>query len=202
MMNSKQIKNGKYSFTDPDDLNLWGKVKYHTKEWFYRLVTYNYHRYKERISRSYDYAKFGWDNYDFDMGYVYDVLEFKLKRLQRSLTNGYSVQDPKDMEALTSIIKAVERLRKGEYDDKYLDQHDKVWGKIESKTTPNYDENGKIKNYSWDSWRSGTKDASKKVKEKERKEYLKCYDLGEKDRCEDIDLLAFLLKKHAPFFWD
>src|SRR5208282_968600 len=59
-----------------------------------------YRRTKERIGRSYSYARFGWLNYDFDMACAWDLLEFKLKRLRVALKNGHAIQEPEDMRAL------------------------------------------------------------------------------------------------------
>lgn len=168
---------------------------YYPVERFYRVT-------KERTSRSYAYARFGWRNYDFDMACAWDLFEFKLKRLYRCLQNGHAIQESEDMKALLELIKIVRRLSRGRYEDKYYKLHDKRWGKIESETIPNYDENGKITTYTWNSWRTKTKDASDKVKKQERKETKAIWKNAEKDRVRDVKRMGELIVKHGLRFWD
>ena len=73
---------------------------------YYPLESF-YTRTKERIFRSYDYARFGWLNYDFDMSCAWDLLEFKLKRLRKCLQNGHAIQEPADMAALAASVAAL-----------------------------------------------------------------------------------------------
>lgn len=161
-----------------------------------------FHRYKERIGRSLAYAKLGWLHYDFDSAFLYDLLAFKMKRLYDCLENGHAIQEDNDMAALKEAIQISERLHEGNYDGKYLDQHDEKWGEIESEHIPNYDEKGKIKNYTWKTSRKGTVGVSEAVEEQEHKEFRACFEKGETDRRADIDRLAHLLKEHGPTWWD
>lgn len=208
MFNSKALKKDCKGFRDCqycediENRNFWHKFKFYFKSWFVYSLTDRFTKYKERISRSLAYARFGWHNYDFDMSYAYGLFEFKLKRLQECLENGHAVQEQESMDALKRIIKLIRKLRMGRYENKYYRVHDKKWGKIESETTPNYDEKGEIKHYSWNSWREKTKNASKKVKDQERRETKKIYENAEKDRQNDIQEVADLLKKHGLTFWD
>jgi hypothetical protein len=204
MLNSKSLKPRKMRWMYEDEKkSIFGNVVYFFKRHLIWPISDNYRRTKERMKRSYSYARFGWLNFDFDMSYVYELLGFKLKRLYNSLGKGLSIQEPEDMKALKELIKIVDRLREGNYDELYLDQHDKKWGKIQTRTTPNYDDNGKITTYTWHSWRKKcSENAPNKVKKQEREERAVCYDRGEEDRKKDIDRMAEILKVHAPKFWD
>lgn len=205
MLNSKSLKSRKMRWMYEDEKKgLFGNVIYFFQKYLIWPVSDRYRRTKERSKRAFEYARFGWLNFDFDMAYVYELLEFKLKRLYKCLENGYSRQDLEDMEALKELIKIVGRLRNSnEYDDPYLEEHDKKWGKIQSKTTPNYDDKGKITTYSWHSWRKKCpENASEKVKKQQRKENRECYKKGEEDRKKDVDRMAFLLKEYSLKWWD
>jgi hypothetical protein len=163
-----------------------------------------FRRHKERISRSYAYAKFGYHNYDFDFSYVYQLINFKLKRLYKALENGHAEQDPEDMKALRDLTKLVYRLSRGRYEDKYLRQHDKKWGKLQSRFEDIEEKDSSKSKYSkWITWRDKCpENALEETKANERAEFKKCYDLGEDDRVRDIGYLGNILIHHGPSFWD
>jgi len=203
MIVSKALKAKRFRWIQEKEANnFFLRITYLAKEYLIWPVMDSFRIFKERAKRSYAYAQFGWSNYDFDFVYVYDTVHFKLIRLRNSLEHGSSVQKEEDTQALNELIEIVARLREGDYESKYLDEHDKRWGEIESKTTPNYDDKGKIKTHTWHSWRAGTKDASEEVKQKERQERLACYNKAEGDRISDIDRVADILKKNSKNFWD
>jgi hypothetical protein len=211
-MESKALKDTYKGFLEPPNLDdtpeigllgfLSGYAGYLWREYAYRPVRGFFRQNYNKICRSYTYAKFGWENYDWDMSCASELFNFKLKRLYKALKFGHSEQEPEVMAALKEFIKITYRLYRGRYEDRYHRSHDKKWGKIESRTEPNYDKNGKILAYTWISWRKGTKDATKKVKAQELKEFRKCFKDGEKDRCKDIDRMAAILKEFGTRFWD
>jgi hypothetical protein len=207
MLNSKALKPMKARWTmeaDYEDgkMTFLEKISYLGKKFFVWTITDNYKIYKKRLKRCYDFAKMGYHNYDWDFGYVYHLMEFKLKRVRLELQNGCAIQEEEHMDGLNKMIKVVRKLGSKIYENKYLREHNKKWGKIETSSTPNYDKDGKIKTYTWKSWRKNTKNASQEVKDEERKEYADCYEKGEQDRLKDIDTFADLLKKHSLSLWD
>lgn len=207
MLNSKALKPKKFRWTyesdyENGDMTFIEKVSYLFKKFFVWPFTDNYKYYKRKAKIAYDYAKFGYDNYDWDFHCVYQLLEFKLKRLYNALENGVAYQDKEDMDALKEMIKITRRLGRKTYEEKYHRMHDSVWGKIETSSTPNYDEKGKVQTYTWNSWRNGTINATQEIKDQERKEFLGCYQSAEVDRMKDIDRLAELLKNHSLKLWD
>lgn len=171
-------------------------------QYFYWDVESFFHRYKERIGRSFDYARFGWLNYDFDSAYMFHLMEFKLKRILDCLLHGHAVQDKVNIDALKEAIKIVERLGSShEYDDKYHEAHSKKWGRIKSKHIPiEFDKKGKPTLYRWETSRKNVK--TPKQKEQERKEFMECVYAGERDRLADHDRLNEIFKKHERGWWD
>jgi hypothetical protein len=203
VINSKKLKSDKPCCEDPYEYPILQKIKYYFKMYVLYPPLDFYTRYKERISRSLAFAKFGWGNYDYDFGNVWHLLYFKLRRLKNALENGHAIQDEEDMKALGELLRTVKRLRSKWYERPYWDAHDKKWGKLESKTEPcTFYEDGSVKTYQWISWRAGTKDASKKVKAQELRERRKGDKLAEKDRLRDIERVGELIRKHSHRWWD
>lgn len=204
MINSKSLKPKKFRWMYEDESkSFFQNLAYLFKKYLVWPIADNYRITKERLGRSYAHARFGWLNYDFDMACVWHLFEFKLKRLRECLKNGHAIQQPEDMAALRELIKIVRRLGMERYENKYYRIHDKKWGKIESRTTPNYDDKGEVTSYSWRSWRKNCpENAPKKLKDKERKDMKRVYENAEKDRIKDIERMAEILVEHGQHFWD
>ena len=204
MLNPKTLKPKKFRWMYADETkSLLGNIVYGIKKYLIWPVTDKFRILKERTKRSYAYARFGWLNYDFDMACAWDLFEFKLRRLYKCLENGHAIQEPEDMKALRELIKIVRRLGRGRYEDIYYRQLDKKWGKIESKTTPNYDKNGKITTYTYHSWRKNCpEDASEELKAREMNDRKCCWENAEKDRVRDLERMKDILVKHGQKWWD
>jgi hypothetical protein len=207
MFNSKALKPRKFRWnleSDYEDGNMSfpEKISYLFKKFLVWPFTDNYKYYKRKFKIARDYAVFGWDNYDWDFHCVYQLMEFKLKRLYRALENGVAYQEKEDMDALKEMIKIVRRLGRKTYENKYHRLHNGKWGEIQTSSTPNYDDDGKVRTYTWHSWRNSTEHASQEIKDQERKEFLECYEKGEADRIKDVRRLAELLEKHSLNLWD
>ena len=204
MLRSKALKSGNRWEREKEPTTRLGKawkaVKDKYKEYVYWPVTSYYHRYTERIGRSYAFATFGWLNYDFDSGLMWPLLEFKFKRIKKALIEGVAIQEDEHMAALDEAIKICGRLANEEYDYKYHRAHDKKWGKMRSKFIPNYDADGVHRTSTWETSRGKAKTAAQK--RKERKEFLKCFDLGEADRAADLERFFEIIRKYQRTWWD
>lgn len=77
------------------------------------------------IRRSYDYAVFGWGNYDWDYNYLIKLIRFKLERMHKRLNAEYETD--KHIRSLRVALKLARRLEKEEY-TKAHDQHVRRWG--------------------------------------------------------------------------
>ena len=161
-------------------------------------VQYFINKYSERISRSFAFAKIGWLNYDFESLYIFDLMSFKLKRIEDCLKNGYGVQEDEDMQALKEAIEICDRLCAGDYDSKYLELHNKKWRELPSWTTEPTD-NSKYRRLVLGTRLNVKSEEDRKL---ERKEFLQCFDDGELDRRKDLDRLNHLFKEHLPKWWD
>lgn len=154
----------------------------------------------ECVSRSLAFARHGYMSSDFDSAYLYSVMSFKLKRLQGCLLTGHVVQYKEDIDALEEAITICDRLFSGEYDRKYYKTHTKKWGELKTRDIPEYDDEGKIKYYRWESSRKNANTPSKKKKEVADLRQIQVNE--EKDRGADLDRLHEILKNHEKTWWD
>lgn len=82
--------------------------------------------FSQRVARSWAYARFGWNNYDFDSSYALELLRFKLLRLQRALSVGYSRQEKESTQSLRLAIRLLKRLTDDNY-RYFYEQHNLKW---------------------------------------------------------------------------
>lgn len=200
MLRSKALKTlNRFIRKDFEDFGFW-------KGLYYRVICPPidlYHRYTERICRTLAFARKAWLHYDFDSAYLWDIMAFKLKRIEKCLINGHAIQEAEDMAAIKESIQICERLFGEDYEDPYWKIHDAKWGEmLPWDTEPaDKDKDGKILTY-----RILTKPRpnvkTPEDTEQERKDFLQCFQSGEDDRLKDMDRLAFLLKTYSRKWWD
>lgn len=205
MLKSKAIK-GSFPYGYKPEMGWIFWIKEHT---IWKIESL-WNRYTERIARSYAFAKIGWLNYDFDAHTVWELLEFKLKRIHPVLVNGHAVQKDEDMNALLEAIEICKRLKDEDYDDKYYAIHDAKWGELETnldrrdsnsdEDVASRDEDGKPLSFFWRSWRKNAN--TEELKEQEREETRAIYENSHKDYIADLDRLNEIFKKHFKTWWD
>ena len=88
---------------------------------FYWLVD-TYDILRERISRSIAFAVHGWDHYDFEGLYVYDIMAFKLRRVEKTLIKygHFDTLHPERLVALREAIEICDRLFEDSYELDYV----------------------------------------------------------------------------------
>ncbi len=162
----------------------------------YAIDTYNVVH--ERVSRTYAYAKFGYSNADFDHAYLWDLVEFKLKRIHRCFKESAVRKHPRSyMAPLEQAIKLAKRFSEKDYSDPYFNKLQKKWGKGRFVKT------AKSESEKYTTYRT----IRVKVKTPEdKKQYLKemreCWKAGERDRKKDIQKFAKIIEKHSQSWWD
>lgn len=192
MLDSKQIN------LDAAEESFLEKLPSPLKNYIIYPVQDFINTYYERISRSFAFAKIGWLNYDFESLYIFELIAFKLKRVESCLKKGHAIQEDEDMNALREAIEICERLFAEDYESKYIKIHNEKWGKqprfaTQPSVVPGFSEIV-FKD------RPGVKcDEDRKL---ERKEFLKTFEDGELDRRKDLDRLNYLFKEYLPKWWD
>lgn len=203
MHTSKKIKDKKLLTKYSDPKSISDKIKYFLLFKIYHPIISFFKRTHERVSRSLAFAKFGYLNYDFDGIAIFEVMSFKMKRVLYSLENySSSVQEKKDLDALKLAIKLTNNLANEIHEDVLYKQHEKKWGKLSRiKSTPEYDENGKVKWFKVLPFkRSKVKtDADRK---EEREDMKKLHLDAVQNRKNDIMKLAEILSENLPRWWD
>lgn len=158
----------------------------------------------ERSKRAIAYAKFGYKHYDFDSAYMWDLLVFKLKRIEKALKEGNAIQEDADMAELAEAIVICQRIFDDEYENKYHDAHDIKWGEF-----PPWKTEKEVK-------RIGDKDVvfykvinrerpkviTETDKVLERQDFLRCFENAAADRIADIDRLSIILKNTSQKWWE
>jgi hypothetical protein len=176
---------------------LFTKIKEHVDNLYWYIKIF-FTRLIENIHRSFVWAKFGWEDRDWDYAYLYATMKFKAIRILIALENGSAKHKKEDIRALKEFIIICDRLTDYTYEDKYFKIHDKRWGKRKPIKFSEPDEKGMCTMIHEDR----PKVKSKKDKKLERQEFLDCWTKADDDRKKDIDRMAEILKNHSVTWWD
>jgi len=148
------------------------------------------------IKRSYDYAKFGWSNEDYDHNYLLKHIEFKLKRLQHAIVNGYHVPHKQTDQSIRICLKLLNKLAFKDY-SYFIDQHYAKWGQPEIKFISESDKPG-YSRMEFEHEKARTDDE----KEQQRIEFSEAYKRDDKQRKRDLKLLFNIMSKYIDMWWD
>ena len=177
--------------------------------WLAEKIRDIYFDIKYAICKPFVHAKKVWEwywnilrkDFDWDSGYVYHMLEYKLKRMEKSLLNGHAEQDPRDMKALRLAIKLLNRLGADSiYFERAHRDHNLKWGELITWTTPNYNADGEVITHTWHSRRPNAN--TPEEIEQERQEYRKTWELEDWLTKRDQRWLYDILNKYLRNWWD
>lgn len=165
---------------------------------YYPIVDF-YNKYSSRVKRSFDYAVFGWTNHDFDYAYMYEIIHFKLKRIQKTLVNDkHHVHRKSTWKSLNDAIDILDRLNKDYYEEEYYKIYDKKWGKPVLKSQIVTLANGaKMRSSTFTRSKVKTEEDGKQS----RKEAMTLYKKAERDRTRDLNRLNEILQKYSRNWW-
>jgi hypothetical protein len=170
-----------------DDFDYTFKAR--VKDWFWPIV-----RIYRQIGRSLAWARFAWNNYDWDNAYLYDVMIFKMKRMEYALLNGVAEPYREKMKSLKLAIKLAEKLRNEDYHH-FTGLHGEKWGelefvkKVDEKTGREYT----------GMERSGI---TPETKEQERSEFMEACRLDDSIKIRDTRWFYGILAKYQDYWWD
>lgn len=162
---------------------------------FFGNIYYSVRGFFRSVKRSYDYAKFGWNNHDYDYGYLLQLMHFKLKRIENTIQNGYAEPDKKTNQSIRICIKLLKKLAFKDYDH-FTELHYTKWGQPEF-VFDNPDSNGlsnlEIKH----------KNAiSHEDRQLQRQELLEACRKDEEQEQRDVKLLFSIMAKYHKRWWD
>ena len=169
-------------------------------EWLDR-VAFKIRRFFRAVWRASAYAKFGWNNHDWDNSYLLDLLHFKLQRMHKYLkAETYAKQDKPSIQSLRLAARLAKKLTDELYSH-FLDQHDKKWGPLNMELTPaehveGLPGGGSVCNF------SRPNVTSKKKEAQERREFKKAVKMDEQIRARDARWLFSIMEKYYQYWWD
>jgi hypothetical protein len=151
-------------------------------------------RFVRKIWRTWDYAKIGWKNEDWDFTYFYALLAFKLGRMQ-----DYMEDDMVDSPSRNKSVRVAKKLAQRLASDYYRyahDAHDRKWGDLDIKFVPA----AKHPGYS-EMVMHRSKAVTKQEKKKERIEFMAAVYQDDAIRERDLQLLTKIIAKHSQHWW-
>jgi hypothetical protein len=189
MLNSKAVSD---DFWSKDESWLRGKIS---------DLTSSLRAFLRKVKRALAFAVHGWNSYDWDYGYLLDLIEFKLKRMQKEIKNGHHVPDKATDQSIRICIKLLKKINRRDY-HYFAGLHDQKWGESEwvfHKT----DENGQeISNGGSRLEIVRPKAVTPEEKEQERTEALVAYRMDDAQRERDVRWLFNIMAKYHQCWWD
>lgn len=151
------------------------------------------------LFRALAFAKVGWNNYDFDYGYIEDLVLFKLKRIEKEMTGGYTdwsvPAQARSLKALRLAIKLFDKLQQTD-NSMLMDQHESKWGKLIVETEES-DRPGQYKLIT-----SRPHAATPRLREIERKEFLEASYADDRREQRHRRIAYQLMAKYSTDWWD
>lgn len=155
-------------------------------------------RFFKRLKNAYQFAKFGFNDFDWDQSYFYYLLEFKLKRMQKFFHSKDSYSGCKNTRRTIDLcVNLLERIN-GDKDFYCVnrDKHTKKWGESDYYFVPSEHPNlSRLKDRREDSL------TEKQIAQK-NKEISEAIVLDDAHRRQDLDLLFDTMKKWSEYWWD
>lgn len=166
----------------------------------FKNIYYTIKRFFRNLKRSIAFAIIGWNNYDWDYGYLYELILFKLERMQSELINGIAEHDKATLQSLRICIKLLKKLKFRDYTH-FTDLHYSKWGqpelvfhkiKKDGIANPHV---GSILELKYE------KAITEEQKEQQKKEFLEAYRKDNEQEMRDIRLLFDIMKKYNKAWW-
>lgn len=164
-------------------------------------ITSSIRAFIRKVKRSFDYAVHGWNSYDWDYGYLFDLIEFKLKRMQREIEKGHHLPDKKTDQSLRLCLKLLKRINKRDY-RYFCDLHEKKWGELEWIWHETYEDGTKIPNNCTRLELKRPNAQTQEEKNKEIEEFRIAYKKDEMQRERDVRWLFNIMGKYHQAWWD
>lgn len=173
----------------PVNLDIKTTWKDRLIEFFWPVV-----RIWRKLSRSFAFARLGWNNYDWDHAYLLQLMIFKMKRMQKAcFEEGHHIPEKLPQQSLKLCIKLGEKLLKDDY-FYHSGLHNAKWGELEfiEKT----DETGR--KYTG----MGRPRVLPEQEEQERAEAMEAYRKDDSVKARDTRWFYGIMAKYQESWWD
>ena len=143
-------------------------------KWFWKFkVKYPWYDFRRGIQNLYTHFSIVWRSGDFDYGYVLRMLKFKLERLEKSLQEGYEVDEDR-LPKIEDIKRCIELLN-NKIEDNYAERCGYLYDGVKTEFVPvDKDENGE---QLYEMVTTRTKQTNEEVREI----FKKAHDLEQKE---------------------
>ena len=143
------------------------------------------------------YRKILWRDRNWDWGYIYRLLELKLRLMSQEFReNGHHVGSELSAQRLLVAAELCRRIYEDNYSDIPLKRHEAKWGKLNWGSEPIEGSNCHRLLI------SRPNATSEKLHEQERKETLAIHQAADSQKQADLDYLCKLLSKYSFGWWD
>lgn len=150
-----------------------------------------------KLVRAFQYAKFSWNNEDWDHAFIWQLLGFKLKRVKINLDNGYGVQEPDDSAALMEAIAICERLSsEDEYGLELDSAHAEKWGELKMNFIKIPDSDFSTAKFSY------SKATTPELYQQAAKESSNIFDAKYELEKTDLKRIGQILEQHSRKWWN
>ena len=103
--------------------------------WFFKFkIKYPWYDFRRGIHNLFTHFKIVWQSGDFDYGYVLRMLKFKLERLERTLQDGYEVDEDR-LPKIEDIKRCIELLN-NKLEDNYAERCGYIHGDSKHEFVP------------------------------------------------------------------
>lgn len=154
--------------------------------------------------RMYDYAMFGKSSWDFDAQSIEKYMEWKLKRIQDCMLNGYadrtSYSSKKQMKALSVSLKILKRINSDSPYDFLYENFNKNWGELQFVKQQFFYKDNKRLASAYEAFYANAKDYKEQSQAEQESSLISdsVYRMEKRDR----KLLYKLLLEYIPTWWD
>lgn len=135
-------------------------------------------------------------DYDFDANSLYNIINYKLKRTEIALINGFCDHDRQKLKAIRLAIKLSNRLYKNFYDELQYKRQSALWGELLTWTTPHEDTEYVQMHFRYE------KAITEEEKKQSTEDHMKLGYAMEALRNRDKRNLFFILDKYIDSWWD
>jgi len=151
------------------------------------------------IIKSFQYAWFLRNDYDFDYSSILILLQYKLSRTRKCITKNQIIVRADEIGAqIKHAEDLIEKWRTNDFCRDLYDAHDKKWGKIVDKFEPI--EYKGIKMYKWNMTRENA--TTEELQSQERKESLDIHQKAREAEEKCLDDLFAHMRKYLQEWWD
>lgn len=170
------------------------KILNHIRE-FVLNSAHSVKRFFRSLKRSYDFAKIGWSNPDWDYGYLLQLMLFKLERMQHALDNGHAEHEKSTTQSLRICIKLLTKICYKDYSH-FMNIYSDKWGPTQYEYADSEEVGFKVVKSS----RKNVKSEEDKVQA--NKDLFEAFQKDCKQEERDSRLLFAIMAKYHKTWWD